>query len=45
MNDSEKMLDSYEFIIVDDSRDKIGKIREELVSLEVLPRIVTGEDD
>ncbi|MDY0096751.1 MAG: hypothetical protein RBS01_00150 [Candidatus Dojkabacteria bacterium] len=45
MKDSGEILENYEFIIVDDSRDKIDNIRKELTSLEVLPRIVTGDDD
>ena len=44
MNDSQGIFDNYEFIIVDDSRDKIDKIREELTSLNVLPRIITEDD-
>lgn len=44
MNDREKLLDNYEFIIVDDSRDKVEEIRKELASLEMLPMIVTDDD-
>lgn len=44
MNNSENLEDKYNFIIVDDSYEKIEKVKEDITPLGIEPVVITDED-